>query len=65
MTCEVVTISDNDMRLLLLYVQATSAMHSKGNDLHLCNRARLARMAAARLMTRKDIRRVMGKVAKK
>lgn len=56
-----VTISDNDLKQLLLYVQATDGIvkNAKGS-LRLCNRIRLAQNTVKKLMKREDIRRVMG-----
>lgn len=55
-----VTISDNDLRQLMLYVQATAGkvQDSKG-DLRLSNRIRLAKNTTQKLMRREDVRRIM------
>lgn len=55
-----VTISDNDLRQLMLYLQATAGKvkDSKG-DLRLNNRIRLAKNTTQKLMRREDVRRIM------
>lgn len=56
-----VTISDNDLKQLLLYVQATDGMvRDDRNNLRLCNRIRLAKITVNKLMKREDVKRVMG-----
>lgn len=56
-----VTISDNDLKQLLLYVQATDGkVQEAKNNLHMCNRLRLAKTTLQKLMKREDVQRIMG-----
>lgn len=57
-----ITVSDNDLKQLLLYVQATERMPDIGNtsDLRLNNRVRLAKLTVRKLLRRQDVQRVMG-----
>lgn len=56
-----VTISDNDLKQLMLYVQATDGMvRNSKSSLRLCNRIRLAQNTVKKLMKREDVQRVMG-----
>lgn len=60
-----ITISDNDLRQLLLYVQATDGKVAEAYEsLRLNNRVRLAKNTIRKLMKREDVKRVMnnGKV---
>lgn len=55
-----ITISDNDLRQLLLYVQATDGKVTEASDsLRLNNRVRLAKNTLQKLMKREDVKRVM------
>ncbi len=55
-----ITISDNDLRQLLLYVQATDGKVAEASDsLRLNNRVRLAKNTLQKLMKREDVKRVM------
>lgn len=55
-----ITISDNDLRQLLLYVQATNGkVANVSNDLRMSNRVRLAQNTLRKLMKRDDVQRVM------
>lgn len=55
-----IAISDNDLRQLLLYVQATDGkVVSASSDLRLNNRVRLAKITLRKLMKREDVQRVM------
>lgn len=54
-----ITISDNDLRQLLLYVQATDGKVAEASDsLRLNNRVRLAKNTLQKLMKREDVKRV-------
>lgn len=57
-----ITVSDNDLKQLLLYVQATERMPDIGNtsDLRLNNRVRLAKLTVRKLLRRQDVQRGMG-----
>lgn len=56
-----ITISDNDLKQLLLYFQATDGkLQEVNNDLRLYNRLRLAKITFQKLMKRDDVQRVMG-----
>lgn len=55
-----ITISDNDLRQLLLYVQATDGKVEEAQSLRLNNRVRLAKITLRKLMKRADVQRVMG-----
>ncbi len=55
-----VTISDNDLKQLLLYVQATDGrVQDSKSSLRLCNRIRLAKNTVQKLMKRDDVQRIM------
>lgn len=55
-----ITISDNDLRQLLLYVQATDGKVAEASDsLRLNNRVRLAKNTLQKLMKREEVKRVM------
>lgn len=55
-----ITISDNDLRQLLLYVQATDGKVAEASEsLRLNNRVRLAKNTIRKLMKREDVKRVM------
>lgn len=55
-----VTISDNDLKQLLLYVQATDGrVQEAHSSLRLCNRVRLAKITVQKLMKREDVQRIM------
>ena len=55
-----ITISDNDLRQLLLYVKATDGKVAEASDsLRLNNRVRLAKNTLQKLMKREDVKRVM------
>lgn len=55
-----ITISDNDLRQLLLYVQATNGkVANVSKDLRISNRVRLAQNTLRKLMKRDDVQRVM------
>lgn len=55
-----ITISDNDLRLLLLYVKATDGkVEEASENLRLNNRVRLAKNTLHKLMKREDVKRVM------
>lgn len=58
-----ITISDNDLKQLLLYVQATTAVAANGarNNLRMYNRIRLAKNTAYKLLKRADVQRVMSR----
>ena len=56
-----VTISDNDLKQLLLYVQATDGkVQEAKSSLRMCNRLRLAIITLQKLMKRDDVQRIMG-----
>lgn len=56
-----ITISDNDLKQLLLYVQATEGKVVNANEsLRMNNRVRLAKITLHKLMRRVDVQRVMG-----
>lgn len=56
-----VTISDNDLKQLLLYVQATDGkVQEAKSSLRMCNRLRLAKITLQKLMKRDDVQRIMG-----
>lgn len=56
-----ITISDNDLRQLLLYVQATDGkVANETESLRMNNRVRLAKITLRKLMKREDVQRVMG-----
>lgn len=56
-----ITISDNDLRQLLLYVQATDGkVVDETESLRMNNRVRLAKITLRKLMKREDVQRVMG-----
>lgn len=55
-----ITISDNDLRQLLLYVQATDGKVAEVSEsIRLYNRVRLAKITLHKLMKREDVKRVM------
>lgn len=55
-----ITISDNDLRQLMLYVKATAGkIHDPKSNLRLNNRIRLARNIVQKLMKREDVRIIM------
>lgn len=55
-----VTISDNDLKQLLLYVQAIDGrVQDSKSSLRLCNRIRLAKNTVQKLMKRDDVQRIM------
>ncbi len=55
-----VTISDNDLRQLMLYVQATAGkVQDSKSSLRLNNRIRLAKNTIQKLMRREDVQRIM------
>lgn len=55
-----ITISDNDLRQLLLYVQATNGkVANVSKDLRISNCVRLAQNTLRKLMKRDDVQRVM------
>ena len=55
-----ITNSDNDLRQLLLYVQATDGKVEEASEsLRLNNRVRLAKNTLHKLMKREDVKRVM------
>lgn len=55
-----VTISDNDLRQLMLYVQATAGkVQDSNSNLRLNNRIREANNTVRKLMRREDVRRIM------
>lgn len=55
-----ITISDNDLRQLLLYVQTTNGkVANVSKDLRMSNRVRLAQNTLRKLMKRDDVQRVM------
>ena len=55
-----ITISDNDLRQLLLYVQATDDKVAEASEnIRLNNRVRLAKITLHKLMKREDVKRVM------
>jgi len=57
-----ITVSDNDLRMLLLYVQATNGkVQGAKDDLRLNNRVRLASNTYKKLMKREDVRRLLSK----
>jgi hypothetical protein len=56
-----VTISNNDLKQLLLYVQATDGkVQEAKSSLRMCNRLRLAKITLQKLMKRADVQRIMG-----
>lgn len=57
-----ITISDNDLKQLLLCVLDTERLHEVSNvtDLRFINRMRLAKNTVKKLMRRQDVQRVMG-----
>lgn len=56
-----VTISDNDLKQLLLYVQATDGkVQEAKSSLRMYNRVRLAKITMHKLMKRDDVQRIMG-----
>ena len=56
-----VTISNNDLKQLLLYVQATDGkVQEAKSNLRMCNRLRLAKITLHKLMKRADVQRIMG-----
>lgn len=56
-----VTISNNDLKQLLLYVQATDGkVQEAKSSLRMCNRIRLAKNAMRKLLKRVDVQRIMG-----
>lgn len=56
-----VTISNNDLKQLLLYVQATDGKVQDARiSLRMCNRIRLAKITLQKLMKRADVQRIMG-----
>lgn len=56
-----VTISDNDLKQLLLYVQATHGkVQGANSNTRMYNRIRLAKITVQKLMKRDDVQRVMG-----
>ena len=56
-----VTISDNDLKQLLLYVQATDGkVQEAKRSLRMGNRLRLAKITLQKLMKRDDVQRIMG-----
>lgn len=56
-----ITISNNDLKQLLLYVQATGGLSElrQAEDLRLYNRVRLAKNTVCKLMKRQDVQLVM------
>ena len=57
-----ITISDNDLRQLLLYVQATDGqVVSENTNLRMNNRVRLAKITLRKLMKRPEVQRLMSK----
>lgn len=55
-----ITISNNDLRQLLLYVQVTDGkVENKTKSIRMNNRVRLAKITLRKLMKREDVRRVM------
>lgn len=55
-----ITISDNDLKQLLLYVQATDGnVLNEQTSLRMNNRVRLAKITLRKLMKREDVQRVM------
>lgn len=56
-----ITVSNNDLRQLLLYIQATDGkVGNKTESIRLNNRVRLAKITLRKLMKREDVQRVMG-----
>ena len=56
-----ITVSNNDLRQLLLYVQATDGkVENKTESIRMNNRVRLAKITLRKLMKREDVQRVMG-----
>lgn len=56
-----VTISNNDLKQLLLYVQATDGKVQDARiSLRMCNRIRLAKNTMRKLLKRVDVQRIMG-----
>lgn len=56
-----VTISNNDLKQLLLYVQATDGkVQEAKSSLRMCNRIRLAKNTMRKLLKRVDVQRIMG-----
>lgn len=55
-----ITISDNDLKQLLLYVQATEdKVVNTNKSLRINNRVRLAKITLHKLMKREDVQRIM------
>lgn len=55
-----ITISNNDLRQLLLYVQVTDGkVENKTKSNRMNNRVRLAKITLRKLMKREDVQRVM------
>ena len=55
-----ITISNNDLRQLLLYVQATDGkVENKTKSIRMNNRVRLAKIPLRKLMKREDVQRVL------
>lgn len=55
-----ITVSDNDLRQLLLYVQATDGnVANEHTNLRMNNRVRLAKITLRKLMKRPDVQRIM------
>ena len=56
-----ITVSNNDLRQLLLYVQVTDGkVENKTESIRMDNRVRLAKITLRKLMKREDVQRVMG-----
>ena len=57
-----ITISDNDLRQLMLFVEATSGkIPDLKSNLRMKNRIRLANNTIQKLMKREDVRKIMSK----
>jgi hypothetical protein len=57
-----ITISDNDLKALLQYVDATGSVVTEASktDLRMYNRLRIARNTVRKMMKRDDVQRVAG-----
>lgn len=57
-----ITISNNDLKQLLLFIQAAGEVREVRDtrDLRFGNRVRLAKNTVRKLMKREDVQRVMG-----
>lgn len=56
-----ITVSNNDLRQLLLYIQATDGkVGNMTESIRMDNRVRLAKITLRKLMKREDVQRVLG-----